>query len=101
MKTEDQEINEYIEVLAHLAKLNLALESLKSCDYLKNIANFSLNSMCETGLRNYYFSHFGLIIAFFGFIIQFLGNYYGEIYIGLQIYQVNTCVIYFLIFFIG
>ena len=96
----DNEADNLIEAIVEMTKLGSIFEEFKSCEYLKNIANFSLHSMCDAGIRNYYYSHFGLILAFLGFILQFLGNYYGEIYIELNIFQVKNKINQFLIQFI-
>ena len=83
LQTNDPELDATIETIASLYKLDLNLNQLKSCDYLTNFAGYSLSSMCDAGLANYYMAHFGLIFAFLGFVIQFFGNYYGQIYLEL------------------
>ena len=97
LQTTDPELEENIEAIASLYKLDLNLNQLKSCEYLTNLADYSLSSMCDSGLSNYYMAHFGLIFAFFGFVIQFFGNYYGYVYLELNF---SLLVIFFLIFII-
>ena len=95
LQTTDPELEENIEAIASLYKLDLNLNQMKSCEYLTNLADYSLSSMCDSGLSNYYMAHFGLIFAFFGFVVQFFGNYYGNVYLELNF----SLLVYFLLIF--
>lgn len=84
----DEQVDYLVETIANLVKIGINLENFKKCDYLKNLANFSLNTMCDNGVSDYYYSHFFLIVAFLGFLLQFLGNYYGEVHLEIKFFEV-------------
>lgn len=86
--TNDKEIDNMIESLVLLDKLQHNLANFVSCDYLKNLASYSLYNLCDSGLKNYFYSHFGLLISFLGLIIQFFGNYYGDLLLEIKFSEV-------------